>query len=74
MANSADDEKRSLSRRELLKRVGIAGAVVSVPPVLLPSPAFPAQAGSASGGTRLARRWRRSPLRRRRRSRRSWLA
>jgi gluconate 2-dehydrogenase gamma chain len=49
MANSADDGKPTLSRRDLLKRVGIAGAVVSVPPVLLPSEAFPAQTGPSPG-------------------------
>jgi gluconate 2-dehydrogenase gamma chain len=55
MANQADDDKPTLSRRELLKRVGIVGAAAAAAPprVLLATPvtavpieaASPAQAG-----------------------------
>jgi gluconate 2-dehydrogenase gamma chain len=55
MANQADNDKPKLSRRELLKRVGIVGAAAAAPPrALLATPAtplpveaaFPAQAGA----------------------------
>ena len=43
MANKADDERFTLSRRELLKRVGIVGAVAASVPaqVLVPAAAMP---------------------------------
>jgi gluconate 2-dehydrogenase gamma chain len=49
MANHTEDERPPLSRRELLKRVGIAGAAATVPAVLLPSGAFPAQTAPSPG-------------------------
>jgi gluconate 2-dehydrogenase gamma chain len=48
MANDTEHGKPpALSRRELLKRVGIAGAAATVPAVLLPSRALAAQSASA---------------------------
>jgi gluconate 2-dehydrogenase gamma chain len=50
MTNHPEDDRPALSRRELLKRVGIAGAAATVPAMLLPSPALPAQAVSPQAG------------------------
>src|SRR5688500_6783317 len=58
MANQADDDKPTLSRRELLKRVGIVGAAAAAPPRVLlatPVPAVPIEAASPAQAGVVAR-------------------